>query len=132
MDHITDFYNYEPAIALLYFLVFLIPFAGAMFYMIRQHKRWKKQYDGLYSRVWKMAADNEVSLEITQKDQLGNLITDKELKQLEDDIKAVEQKVGVGKQAVIAHKYAPKPKKMQWLEKRIKQLEGVVMQEALA
>lgn len=126
MDHITDVYTHEPAIALLYFLVFLVPFAGLMFYMIRQHNRWKKQYASIYRKLWVTSSKLQVELQIQGQEQLGGLITDEALKTLERDLSAIESKAGIKKQAVIAATYSSKPEKLKLLNKRVQKAVDVI------
>lgn len=124
MDHITDVATHEPAVALLYFLIFLIPFIAAMTYMIRQNSRWKRVYTSLYQRIWALSASLEVETINATEADLSSLITTNAITVLEQDLIALESKSGVAKAAVISNTYMPKPKRLQILSKRLDKVES--------
>ena len=128
MDHITDVATQEPAIALLYFLIFLIPFMGAMAYMIRQNNRWRRIYTSLYKRMWVIAAKLEVGTNLKQEDDLNTLITTNAINALEEDLILLESKAELAKATVISNTYMPKPQKLKILAKRLAKVENHIKQ----
>jgi hypothetical protein len=116
-------YSHEPGIALFYLLGLLLPFAAAMFFLIRQNRLRKAVYTSLYRRVWALAPKLGVAPQMPDEGALPTLITEDALRQLEQDVAGLEASAGLQKAKVLANAYSTKPHKMKVMGQRLAKLE---------
>jgi hypothetical protein len=104
---------------MLYFLIILVPFLGAIGYLVYQNKLLKKQYKMIEEKLY--ALQKTMHLEHVPFPMGINrdfVVTSNSIKRLENFIMALEDSLGIQKMPVVSNTFKPKKEKLAVLYKR--------------